>query len=38
MSEINHVTHDVVVIWQLMYNVAVDDVDISHVKKMDCSG
>jgi hypothetical protein len=29
---------DVVVICQLMDDVAVDDVDTLHVKRMDCSG
>jgi hypothetical protein len=29
---------DIVVIWQLEYDVTVDDVDTLHVKRMDCSG
>jgi hypothetical protein len=46
MSEINHfkflfyarlVVGDVVPIWQLVDDVAVDDVDILHVKRMTCS-
>jgi hypothetical protein len=35
---LNYVTDDVEVIWQLVDDVAVDDVDIFHVKRMYCSG
>jgi hypothetical protein len=47
MSEINHfkistmqdyVVDDIVLIWQLVDNVVVDDVDILHVKRMTYSG
>jgi hypothetical protein len=34
----DYVTHDVVVIWQLVDDVIVDDVDILYVKRKDCSG
>jgi hypothetical protein len=33
-----YVTDDVALIWQLVDNVAVDDVDILHVKRMTCNG
>jgi hypothetical protein len=34
----DYVADDVVLIWQLMDNVVVDDVDILHVKRITCSG
>jgi hypothetical protein len=33
----DYVTDDVVLIWQLVDNVVVDDVDTLHVKRMTCS-
>jgi hypothetical protein len=35
---LNYVIDDVEVIWQLVDDVVVDDVDIFHVKRMYCSG
>jgi hypothetical protein len=34
----DYVADDVVLIWQLMDNVVVDDVDILHAKRITCSG
>jgi hypothetical protein len=34
----DYVTNDVVLIWQLVNDVVVDDVDTLHVKTMTCSG